>query len=72
MIIHIPDSFDSKFRFIVVSAARAKHLLNGAPPKIDPRGRKPATVAIREVEAGLVEFKQIPLAAPDAPPEDDE
>ena len=72
MTIQIPESFDSKFRFIVVSAARAKHLLNGAPPKIEPKGRKPSTVAIREVEAGLIEYEQLPLDDDDAPAEDEE
>ena len=56
MIIHVPSEFDSKFRFILVAAERAKQLQNGAPPRLDLKSRKPAFVAIREVEKGLVKF----------------
>ncbi len=59
MPIRIPESFDSKFRFIVVAAARAKQLLNGAPPKIEGKSRKPAGIAVREVEAGLIGYEII-------------
>ena len=34
MIIKIPKEFDSKFRFIVVAAERAKQIQGGAPPKM--------------------------------------
>ena len=34
MIIKIPKEFDSKFRFIVVAAERAKQIQSGAPPKM--------------------------------------
>ena len=56
MIIKIPKEFDSKFRFIVVAAERAKQLQNGAPPRLDLESRKPSYVAIREVEEGLVPY----------------
>ena len=39
--VKIPDSYDSKFRFILVVAERAKQLLNGAPPRVQTKGRKP-------------------------------
>ncbi|HSR52859.1 MAG TPA: DNA-directed RNA polymerase subunit omega [Acidobacteriota bacterium] len=58
--IRIPEEFDSKFRFILVAAARAKQLLNGAPSKLEPsesRGHKPHTVAIKEVAQGAIEFE---------------
>ncbi len=57
MIIKVPEEFDSKFRFILVAAERAKQLQNGAPPKINLKSRKPAHVAIREVERGLVPYE---------------
>lgn len=57
MIVRIPNEFDSKFRFILVAAERAKQILNGAPPKIDLKSRKPAYIAIKEVEAGVVPFE---------------
>ncbi len=57
MIINIPDEFDSKFRFIIVAAERAKQLQNGAPPKLSVKSRKASYIAIREVEQHLVSFK---------------
>lgn len=47
-------SIDSKFRFILVAAERAKQLQNGAPPMINSKSRKPAFIAVKETEAGLV------------------
>ena len=55
MIVTIPDEFDSKFRFILVASERAKQIQNGAPPKIDAKG-KPAYVSVQEVESGLVSY----------------
>ena len=52
----IPDEFDSKFRFILVAAARAKQLQNGAPAKLSTRSRKPSFIAIRETAEGLVNY----------------
>lgn len=52
----LPKNFDSKFRFILVAAERAKQLQNGAPPRIDTKSRKPAHIAIKETGLGLVDF----------------
>lgn len=57
MIIKIPAEFDSKFRFILVAAERAKQIQNGAPPKIETKSRKPAYIAVKEVEEGLIQYE---------------
>lgn len=57
MIVKIPKEFDSKFRFILVAAERAKQIQNGAPPKIQSKSRKPAYIAIEETRLGLVEWE---------------
>ena len=57
MNVQIPKEFDSKFRFILVAAERAKQLQNGAPPRLDLESRKWAYVAIREVEDNLVPYE---------------
>ncbi len=59
MIIKVPEEFDSKFRFILVAAARAKQLQHGAPPKVNTKSRKPAYVAIQEVEEGLIPYEML-------------
>ena len=48
--------FDSKFRFILVAAERAKQLQNGAAPMLELKSRKPAHIAVRETEANLVKW----------------
>jgi DNA-directed RNA polymerase subunit omega len=57
MIIKIPETIDSKFRFILVAAERAKQIQNGAPPKVETKSSKPAFVAVKEVEQGLINFE---------------
>lgn len=57
MIYRTPKEFDSKFRFILVAAERAKQLQNGAPPKLEVRSRKPAFIAIQETIAGMVNYE---------------
>ena len=59
MIIQIPKEFDSKFRFILVAAERAKQIQNGAPPKIDVKSRKPAYIAVKEVQENLVSYENL-------------
>ena len=58
----IPESIGSKFRFIIIAAERAKQLQNNAKPKIKTKATKPAYVAMREVEQGLISF-EIPKVA---------
>jgi len=59
MALKIPKEFDSKFRFILVAAERAKQLQNGAPAKLNVKSRKPSHVAVKETQAGLVEFETL-------------
>jgi DNA-directed RNA polymerase subunit omega len=65
MIIKIPKEFDSKFRFILVAAERAKQLQNGAPAKIEVRSGKPAFIALREVEQNLIKYEILEEALPE-------
>lgn len=47
---------DSKFRFVIVAAMRAKQLIKGAKPKIDLKTKNPIRLAQAEVRAGLIDF----------------
>jgi DNA-directed RNA polymerase subunit omega len=66
MIIDIPDEYDSKFRFILVAAERAKQLQNGYPPMIDEKSPKPAHIAIQEAQQGLITWEILEEADEDA------
>jgi DNA-directed RNA polymerase subunit omega len=62
----IPENIDSKYRFIIIAAERAKQLQNRAKPKVKTKATKPAHIAMREVEQGLVSFE---LTTPEPPPQ---
>jgi len=50
----ITQNLDSKFRFILVAAKRARQLQSGAKPLIQAPQKRPTRVAQQEVGAGLV------------------
>ena len=52
----IPDSVDSKYRFVIISALRARQIQSGSRPLIDDMGRKATMVAQQEVLQDLVPF----------------
>jgi DNA-directed RNA polymerase subunit K/omega len=47
------SQLDNAFEFVVIASLRAKQLLQGSLPKLEPSA-KPARTAQREVAAGLV------------------
>ena len=57
----IPENVGSKYRFIIIAAERAKQLQNNAKPKLKTKSTKPAYIAMREVEDGLVRFEVLPI-----------
>jgi DNA-directed RNA polymerase subunit omega len=63
----VPENIGSKYRFIIIAAERAKQLQNRAKPKVKIKSTKPACIAMKEVEEGLISFIITPL--PDAPQE---
>ena len=50
-------SIDSKFRYIIVAAKRARQLQAGAKPMVSAQGRKFTRIAMEEVSAGMVKFE---------------
>jgi len=51
---------DSKFRYVIVAALRAKELLRGSKPKIKTKSKNLIRVAQEEVRRGLIEYRIIP------------
>ena len=60
----VPEGIGSKYRFIIIAAERAKQLQNNARPKVRIKSTKPAHIAMREVEQGLVAFEITKLEEP--------
>jgi len=55
-LIEIPENIDSKYRFVIVSALRARQIQSGSPPMIQDTSRKPTQIAQQEVLQNLVQF----------------
>ena len=56
----------SRFREVVVAGLRAKQLLRGSKPRIEPHAnkRKNTTIAIEEVRRGLITFTPLARSQP--------
>ncbi len=54
---NMPQGIDSKFRFILVAARRARQLQAGARALVQTQTKKVTKVAQMEVEAGHVPFE---------------
>lgn len=48
---------DSKFRFVILAAKRAKQLLKGSKPKIKTRSHNPIRIAQLELQDGLIDYE---------------
>ncbi len=55
----LPQGIDSKFRFILISARRARQLQSGAKPAIQTQSKKVMRVAQQELAAGVVPFELV-------------
>lgn len=60
-------NIDSKYRFIILAAKRAKQLLKGAKPKIQGKSKNPIRIAQTEVRSGLIEYEIIPTHMEEVP-----
>ena len=58
----IPQNLDSKFRFILVAARRARQLQGGAKPLVQAPTKRSTRVAQQEVSAGLVPIEFLLLS----------
>ena len=68
--ITIPDNIDSKYRFVILSALRARQLQGGSTPHIKEPSHKATQIAQKEILQGLVQFN-IPTT-PNKPKKEEE
>lgn len=67
-----PREIDSKFRFVILAAKRAKQLLRGDKPRLRTKARNPIRIAQEEVQKGMINFELIePKAEEIRRPEED-
>lgn len=50
------EGFDSKYRYILVAARRARQLQGGSRPRIETQSRKTCRIAMDELSAGKVQW----------------
>ena len=66
----IPDDAEqSMYRFIIVSAKRARQLQGGARPVLPTSSKKPTVIAMEEVRRGLVKYSLTGQAPEEPQPE---
>ncbi|OFW27389.1 MAG: DNA-directed RNA polymerase subunit omega [Acidobacteria bacterium RIFCSPLOWO2_02_FULL_59_13] len=56
------DQVDSKFRFILLAAKRARQLQTGAKPLIHTSSRKPTRIAQEELTSGVLKWELLDTA----------
>lgn len=68
--------FDSKYRYILVAARRARQLQSGASALVSSPSQKPCRIARDEISAGKVQYvvpeAEATAAAPSEPAENSE
>lgn len=47
---------DCRYTLVVESSKRARELVAGAQPLIDPKDRKPVSIAVEEISRGLLSY----------------
>ena len=55
--ITIPDNIDSKYRFVILSALRARQIQGGSAPLLKEPRHKATQVAQKEILQNLVKFR---------------
>lgn len=48
------DNVDNRFQLVLVATKRARQLILGAEPMVEPDNDKPTVIALREIAEGLV------------------
>ena len=65
----LPEGVDSKFRYVLLVAKRAEHLIQGSPAKLRSKHAKPTRMAMEEIAQKAIEWSLVP---PPPPAEDEE
>ena len=50
------EKVDCRYTLVVESAKRARELIGGAQPLIDPKDMKPVSIAVDEINRGLLTY----------------
>ena len=59
-IVELSEKVDSRYTLVVETSKRARQLVAGSQPLIDPKEMKPLMVAVEEVNRGLLTYVRDP------------
>ena len=57
-IVELCEKVDCRYTLVVESAKRARELVSGAQPLIDPKDMKPVSIAVDEINRGLLTYRR--------------
>ena len=52
------EKVDCRYTLVVMAAKRARQLVDGAQPLIDPKDMKPLKIAVEEINRGLLTYER--------------
>lgn len=59
-IVELSEKVDCRYTLVVETSKRARQLVAGAQPLIDPKEMKPLMIAVDEVNRGLLTYARSP------------
>ncbi len=59
-IVELSEKVDCRYTLVVEASKRARQLVGGAQPLIDPKEMKPLMVAVDEINRGLLTYARDP------------
>jgi DNA-directed RNA polymerase subunit omega len=59
-IVELSEKVDCRYTLVVEASKRARQLLSGAQPLIDPKEMKPLKIAVEEINRGLLTYTRNP------------
>ena len=57
-IVELSEKVDCRYTLVVEASKRARQLVGGAQPLIDPKEMKPLKVAVEEIDRGLLTYQR--------------
>ncbi|MBR5231136.1 MAG: DNA-directed RNA polymerase subunit omega [Clostridia bacterium] len=54
----LTEKVDCRYTLVIEASKRARQLVAGATPLIDPKDNKPVTVAVEEINRGLLTYRR--------------
>lgn len=57
----LADKGDSRYTLVMLTAKRARRIVDGAEPLLETNSKKPVSIALEEVMAGKITYTRPPI-----------